>query len=363
MPCDCTEPTRSGRIVTALTSKELTAGSAEPILEPELPIVDPHHHLWPEGPTSVSLPGPGQRATPGEKYVDATPYSVKDLRADAHRGHNVVATVFVECSSKYVEDGPSHLRPVGETRWVAGQSAGDGLLSGIVGFANLMWGPGELADALDAHVEAGDGAFKGVRHTVAWDPDPNVFATPRRPPGGLLLDGGFRRGASELMRRGLVYETWTYFHQLPELRDFAGAHPDLIVVLDHLGGPAATGRHVPHRDEVLAEWRSNIAALADVPNVVLKLGAVGMPAFTPVEFIETTPVTSTGIADYWGADIRHCIDALGPDRCMFESNFPVDRRLCDYATLWNAFKLISASYSAAERELLFSGTARQTYRI
>ncbi|MEU3352839.1 amidohydrolase family protein [Streptomyces sp. NPDC037389] len=318
--------------------------------------MDPHHHLWPDSPTSFA-------AVPGERNANATPYSVQDLRADTGSGHNVVATVFVECSTNYYTEGPQHLRPVGETDWVASQSVSDGLLSGIVGYANLMGEPSEIAETLDAHTGAGNGIFKGVRHTVAWDANPGVFTSIRRPPSGLLLDSIFRRGASELARRGLVYETWTYFHQLPELCDFARSHPSLVVVLNHLGGPAATGPYAQQRNEVLEEWRAGIKSLARVPNVVMKLGGIGMPAFTPVEFIESTPMTSTRVADYWGLQIRYCIETLSPERCMFESNFPVDRRLCDYATLWNAFKLIAAPYSIAERESLFAGTARRTYGI
>ncbi|MEU7134914.1 amidohydrolase family protein [Streptomyces sp. NPDC046261] len=327
------------------------------IRDPDLPIVDPHHHLWPDSPTSVSIAGPGQQSVPEEGY------SVQDLHADTRSGHNVVATIFVECSRTYYTEGPRHLRPVGETDWVASQSVSDGLLSGIVGHADLTWEPSLLAEALDAHIEAGNGTFKGVRHTVAWDANPGVFASRHRPPSGLLLDGAFRRGASELARRGLIYETWTYFHQLLDLCDFARSRPNLLVVLNHLGGPAATGPYSQRRKEVLEEWRAGITALACVPNVVMKLGAIGMPAFTPIEFIESTPMTSARIADYWGPHIRYCIDTLGPERCMFESNFPVDRRLCDYVTLWNSFKLIAAPYSSAERESLFAGTARRTYGI
>ncbi|MBB5079004.1 amidohydrolase family protein [Nonomuraea endophytica] len=315
------------------------------IQDPDLPIVDPHHHLWPGSPT------------------DLMSYSVRDLRADTRSGHHIVATIFVECISSYYTEGPKHLRPVGETDWVASQSVSDGLASGIVGYANLTSEPAELAEALDAHIEAGDGRFKGVRHTVAWDANPGVFASRSKPPPGLLLDTAFRRGAAELARRGLVYETWTYFHQLPDLCDFARSHPNLVVVLNHLGGPAATGPYSQRRNEVLEEWRVGIMELARVPNVVMKLGGIGMPAFTPVEFIESTPMTSARIADYWGPHIRHVIDTLGPGRCMFESNFPVDRRLCDYVTLWNSFKLIAASYSSAERESLFAGTARRTYGL
>jgi predicted TIM-barrel fold metal-dependent hydrolase len=179
----------------------------------------------------------------------------------------------------------------------------------------------------------------------------------------LLEDPAFRAGAAQLASRGLTFDTWLYFHQLPELARFARACPNLLIVLDHLGGPAATGRHASARAEVLTRWREAMTALSLHENVVVKLGAVGMRAFSGPELLDRAPVGSQAIADYWGAEIRFCVETFGPGRCMFESNFPVDRALCDYATLWNGFKLITADYSEDERALLFAGTARATYQL
>ncbi|UKA55218.1 amidohydrolase family protein [Arthrobacter sp. FW305-BF8] len=333
------------------------------ILDPELEIIDPHHHLWPPTGAVVSMAaGPGQQTEKGAQLPDCPPYSYADLRRDATSGHRVVGSVYVECSSFYRDDGPDHLRPVGESETIAAMELRDGLCQGIVGFADLMMGT-SVKEVLEAHLEEAGPRFKGIRHSVAWDPDPGVYATYRRPPGGLLLDSRFRAGAAELTRRGLSFDTWLNFHQLPELTDFASANPDLTIVLDHLGGPATTGRHVGHRDEVRREWREHMIAASQRPNVFLKLGAIGMRAFSGPELFAGNPVTAERIEDYWGSDVRFCIDTFGPERCMFESNFPVDRALCDYVTLWNAFKLIASSYSLSEKEWLFARAARAAYRL
>jgi predicted TIM-barrel fold metal-dependent hydrolase len=179
----------------------------------------------------------------------------------------------------------------------------------------------------------------------------------------LLIDDRFAAGAAELARRGLTFDTWLNFHQLPELVTFASSQPSLTIVLDHLGGPAVTGRHKGLRDEVRREWRRGIAAASEQPNIVIKLGALGMPAFSEAHLFDGGATPAGVIADYWADDVRFCIDTFGPDRCMFESNFPVDRALCDYLTLWNAFKLIAAPYTRVEKETLFAGTARSTYRL
>ncbi|MDV7088939.1 amidohydrolase family protein [Rhodococcus opacus] len=341
----------------------VTLLSTEEILDPDLEIVDAHHHLWPSTGAAVSLPpGPGQRAQQGAQLAHCPPYSLDDLCADATSGHRVVESVYIECSSFYRNDGPEHLRPVGESETVAALAAGGGLCAGIVGFADLMLGTG-VGEALDAHVAAAGPRFRGIRHTVAWDPDPDVYANFRHPPAGLLGDPRFLAGAAELVTRELSFETWLYFHQLPELAEFAAARPDLTIVLDHLGGPAATGRHAGVRDEVLTAWRSGLIEVSRQPNVVLKLGAVGMRAFSGSDLFALPEVTAGDIVDYWGSDIRFCIDTFGPDRCMFESNFPVDRTLCDYTTLWNAFKGIASGYSRSEKDMLFAGTARAAYRL
>lgn len=347
---------------------EADNGTAVPVakvqvVDPEIEIIDAHHHLWPRtgGVVSVAA-GPGQQAEKGTPLPDCPPYSYADLRHDATSGHRIVGSVYVECSSLYRDDGPEHLMPVGESETIAALELHDGLCQGIVGFADLMRGSA-VEEVLEAHLEAAGSRFKGIRHSVAWDADPSVYATYRRPPAGLLAEPRFLAGAAELARRGLSFDTWLNFHQLPELANFASANPDLIVVLDHLGGPATTGRHAGSRNDVRREWREHMIAVSRRPNVVLKLGAIGMRAFSGPELFTGGPMKAERIVDYWASDLRFCIDTFGPERCMFESNFPVDRALCDYVTLWNVFKLIASPYSPGEKESLFSGTARTTYRL
>ena len=319
--------------------------SDEDGLEPDLEIIDAHHHLWP--------------ATTGGRW---DPYSLADFECDARSGHRVVGSVYVECGAVYREQGSDRMRPVGETEAVAGLNVAGGLCKAIVGFADLTLGA-DVADVLDAHIAVAGVRLRGIRHTVAWDPDPTVYATARRTKPGMLRDRRFQAGVAELSARGLAFETWLYFHQLSELAEFADAHPDLSVILDHLGGPAATGRHADARAEVLRAWRSGMVGVSHRPNVFVKLGAVGMPAFSGPQLFARQKVTSRDIADYWGQEIRFCIDTFGAGRCMFESNFPVDRALCDYRTLWDAFKQIAAPYARAEKELLFAGTARSAYGL
>lgn len=318
---------------------------AEPALEPQLAIVDPHHHLWP----------------PAGGHAIAVPYSLDDLRADTTAGHDVRATVFLECSTQYRTDGPEALRPVGETEWVASLPAADGLVSAIVGAADMLEG-NAIGAVLDAHLEAGDGRFRGIRHSIAWDPDPDVLNTARNPPPGVLLSDRFGAGIAEVAKRGLIFETWGYFHQLADLVPLARRHPELPIVIDHLGGPVVAGHYASGRPEMLAQWRAALRTVSAEPNVLLKIGGIGFPPFVE-EQVLAGDRSSVTLAAYWGPELRFCIDTFGPDRCMFESNFPVDRQLCDYVTLWNVFKRATADLSAAERDLVLAGTARRLYRI
>jgi len=333
------------------------APPVEEILDPELEIVDAHQHLWPAHKTEgASDQDAAKHAQPWSSY------SFEEFQRDTMTGHRVTGSVYVECGARYRTDGPGRLRPVGETEAVAGLEMRGGLCAGMVAFADLTVGAG-VGEVLDAHLGVLNSRVRGVRHIVAWDPDPDVYATSRRPPAGLLEDPEFLAGVAEVEARELSFETWVYFHQLPELAQFADTHPDLTIILDHLGGPAATGRHARARGDVLRTWRTAMAALSRRPNVAVKLGAIGMRAFTGTELFAKPVLTSQDISDYWGAEIRFCIDTFGPARCMFESNFPVDRALCDYAMLWNAYKRIAADYSDFDKSLLFAGTARATYRL
>jgi predicted TIM-barrel fold metal-dependent hydrolase len=317
----------------------------EEALEPELPIVDPHHHLW-------------------ERDGMLT-YLLDELHADTGAGHRVEATVFLECMWGYREDGPEHLRPVGETEAVATlaeKSAATGAeIAGIVSFADLTHEA--VGDVLDAHVDAGKGRFRGIRHATAFDPDPRIRRTHTRPPEGLMGDAAFVRGARVLAERGLCFDAWLYHPQIPELTALARAVPEGRFVLDHLGGILGIGPYEGRRDEVLAGWRRDLAELAACPNVSLKVGGIGMVVYGQGFEQRDTPPTSDDLLAVWAEPLRFAIEAFGPERCMFESNFPVDKVSCSYVVLWNAFKKVSADLSPTERLQLFSGTAREFYRL
>lgn len=309
----------------------------EETIEPELPICDPHHHLWDR---------------PGNRYM------TEELRADADSGHNVEHTVFVECMSGYKTDGPEAFRPVGETEFVVAADP-DGFIAGIVGFADLR--VAEIDEVLAAHIEAGDGRFRGIRHVNAWDASPDVRASHTKPPPRMFSDPAFRAGLNALGRAGLSFDAWLYHPQISELTDLARACPDVQIILDHLGGPLGIGPY--KRDEILTQWRSDIAEVATCDNVVLKLGGIGMPVFGMDWHNDDRGATSDDLVAAWGDEIRWCIDQFRVDRCMFESNFPVDKVSCSYQVLWNAFKRIATDGSAGEKAALFRDTARRIYRV
>ncbi|HEX7036774.1 MAG TPA: amidohydrolase family protein [Pseudomonadales bacterium] len=320
----------------------------EPIIDPDRPIVDPHHHLW---------------DFPDSRYL------LDELLADVNSGHNVVATVFVECASMYRADAPPELAPVGETEFVNGiaaMSASGGYgatraCAGIVGFADLTLGA-RVGEVLDRHLARSD-RFRGIRHAAGWDADERVRNSHTNPPKGLLLDSAFREGIKELAKRGLSFDAWLYHPQIPELTDLARAHPDVTIVFDHFGGPLGIGPYEGRREEIFAQWQKDVAALARCPNVFAKLGGLVMPV-NGFEFHKRDrPATSDEIVEATGRYYRHAIDCFGVERCMFESNFPVDKRSCSYHVLWNAFKKLVADASEAEKQRLFHDTAVEVYRL
>jgi len=320
----------------------------EPVLEPELPICDPHHHLW---------------DFPNSRYL------LDELLLDTGSGHNVVSTVFVECGSMYRADGPAPLKCVGETEFVNGiaamsASGGYGAIracKGIVGLADLNLGE-RVGAVLDAHMAVGD-RFKGIRHAAGWDASDQVRKSHTNPTRGMLLDKTFRQGFRELGKRGLSFDAWLYHPQIPELTDLARAFPDTTIILDHFGGPLGIGPYEGKGAEVFALWKRSITELAKCPNVVAKLGGIAMPINGFGFHKRERPATSDELVAAGGDYYRHAIDCFGPQRCMFESNFPVDKASCSYRTLWNAFKKIAASASNTEKAALFHDTAVRVYRL
>jgi predicted TIM-barrel fold metal-dependent hydrolase len=315
-------------------------------LEPELEIVDPHHHLWDRG---------------GSTYL------AEQLANDISSGHRVVQTVFVDCMSKYDRSAKPHLQSVGETVFVARQAErlaqlSDARLSAIVGFADLTSGV-VLQESLEAHLAASS-LFRGVRHATGWDASDGVPSAHTKPSAGLTSSIAFIDGARALAMNELSLDAWLYHTQLPELTTLARAVPRLTVILNHLGAPLGIGPYASRRIETLQLWRRNMAELAACENVFVKLGGFGLDDYFGMGWTAyQQPPDSGVVANHWGDEVRWCIDTFGPSRCMFESNYPVDRQSLTYVVLWNACKLMSRSYSLPEREALFSGTARRAYRL
>lgn len=321
----------------------------EEALEPELPIVDPHHHLWDH---------------PGEQR-----YLLPELLQDLYSGHNIIATLFVECRVMYRADAPPESRSLGETEFVNGiaaMSASGGYgptraCAGIIGNVDLRLGS-RAGEALEAHIAFSGGRLRGIRNVSAWHPE-GIKATTSNPPPGLLLDPAFRSGFASLARFGLSFDAWLVHTQIEDLLDLARAFPDTVIVLDHVGGPIGIGSYAGKRQEVFTHWAALIRDISRCPNVHVKLGGLGMHTFGTDFHARELPPTSQDLAQVWRPYIETCIEAFGPARCMFESNFPVDKGTCSYSTLWNAFKRLTAEYTAAEKAALYSGTASKVYRL
>ena len=321
----------------------------EEILEPDLPICDPHHHLW---------------DFPNSRYL------LPELLADLQSGHNVQSTVFVECTSFYRASGPEDFRVIGETEFVNGAAAmaasgryGPVLAcEGIVSRADLTLGEA-VGPVLDAHIHAGNGRFRGIRHAAAWDASPHVRNSHTNPRQTLYSEVPFRAGLKQLAKRGLTFEAWQYHPQLPDVIALARAVPEARIVLDHVGGPLGIGPYAGRRDEIFAGWSRDIKELATCPNVFVKLGGLGM-TICGFEFgkREVFP-GSVELAEAWRPYLETCIAAFGPERGMLESNFPVDGASCSYAALWNAFKRVTKGASASEKALLYKDTARKFYKL
>src|SRR5450755_4235317 len=321
----------------------------EDVIDPERPIVDAHHHLWDRG---------GQR------------YMIEEITRDIASGHNIVATVYVEARSMYRAGGPEALRPVGEVEFVNGvaaMSASGGygaaaICAGIVGHANLLLGDGARA-VLEAEIAAGQGRFRGIRHSSAWDADPEIAHMYAARPKGLLLDSTFRKGFACLAPLGLSYDAWLFHPQIGELTDLARAFPDTRIVLDHCGGPVGIGRFAGKREETFAIWKASIQQVAKCPNVSVKLGGLAMKLLGYDFHLRPMPPSSEELAIAWRPYIETCIEAFGLPRAMFESNFPPDKGQCSYQVIFNAFKRLAAPYSEAEKTALFSKTASEVYRL
>jgi len=317
-------------------------------MDPDLPICDPHHHLWDH---------------PNNRYL------LEELLQDIGGSHHIVQTVFVECRSMYRKDGPQEMQPVGETEFVQGIAAQSAsgqygittVAAGIVGFADLTLGTA-VVPVLEAHLAASRNRFRGIRHTCAWDASADITSY-RSPPKGLLLDPKFREGFACLQKYSLSFDAWLYHPQLTDLADLARVFPDIPIIVDHVGGLLGIGPYAGKRREVFQEWKRGIATLATCPNVVVKLGGLGMPLCGFGWHERVTPPNSTELAEAMAPYYLWCIEQFGVDRCMFESNFPVDKQSYSYTIMWNSFKRISKDFSLKDRAALFHDTAVKVYRL
>jgi L-fuconolactonase len=288
---------------------------------------------------------------------------------DISGGHRIVRTVFVESRLMPRLGGPPEMQPVGETEYVAGvtarQATGQpvktGVAAGIVGFADLTLGEA-VAPVLEAHIAAGRGRFRGIRYTTAWDASPEIRSRRKMQPG-ILLDAKFREGFSCLKKYGLSFDAWLFHPQLMELADLAGAFPDTPIIVNHVGGPLGIGPYASQRQAAFQDWKQGMAALAECPNVYVKLGGFGMELFGFGWHERPRPPDSVHLAEAITPYFSWCLERFGVSRCMFESNFPVDKRSYSYTIVWNAFKRLSKDISPEERRRLFYDNAVSVYRL
>jgi predicted TIM-barrel fold metal-dependent hydrolase len=322
------------------------ASGQEPALDPQRRIIDPHHHF------SHHWGG----------------YGLDDLLGDTGAGHNVEATVYVQCGWEYRESGEERLKPLGETQAVlrlaeAAQARGaqTDVAAGIVGYADLLLGDA-VEDVLAAQIDAGKGRFRGVRFAASRHESFQHGVLPR-PPLGLYADPAFLAGMRRLGKLGLTFDAWVYHTQLQDVVELARAVPDTTIVLDHIGGLLGVGPYAGRRQAAFDEWLPMLAPLAACPNIVVKIGGYGTTVFGYDFVSKPEPPSSSVLADAWRPTAHAVIDAFGANRCMFESNFPVDRTSASYATVWNAFKRLAANASESEKAALFYDTAARTYRI
>ena len=325
-------------------SQEWLDSVVEDVVDPDAPIIDPHHHLWPEG--------------------EGIPYGLGDLLADLASGHQVVDTVFVECGAAYERSLGDAAAPVGETEFVTAEAerAPRQVMGGIVAHADLT--DAEHLDAvLDAHETAAHGRLRGIRHAGAHALHPEVLTIPGRAPVGLYADPAFRAGVARLGERGLTYDTWHYHYQNQDFADLARAVPGTTIVLDHFGTPLGVGPYASQREQIFGQWTADIAAIATCDNVVAKIGGLAMPDNGFGWHTAERPATSDEFVTAQRRYYLHAIEQFGPSRCMFESNFPVDRFSLSYRVVWNGFKKMIADFSPDERDAMLRGTAARVYRL
>ena len=319
----------------------------EAAIEPDLAIIDPHHHV-----SDAHWGG----------------YLEDDLLEDLGSGHRILSTVYIQCGYGYRPDGPAHLKPLGETEKVVAlaenvrkRGVSTRVCEGIVAYADLTLGE-SVDEVLEGHSQAGVGRLRGIRCGAARHKDFR-YGMLVPPPLHLYADRAFRKGFARLARHGLSFESWAFHTQMDELHALAKDHPDTLIVINHVGTPVGVGPYADRLDDAFVEWSASLSKLAMLPNTYLKIGGFGMTIFGFDFHLRPLPPTSLELAQAWRPYVEKCLELFGIDRCMFESNFPVDKGTCSYAALWNAFKRITAGASGSEKAQLFRGTAAKVYRL
>lgn len=325
----------------------------EDIVDPARPIIDPHHHLW-------------------MKRFNRD-YVLPHFHADTGSGHNIVKTIFMECRAFYRREGPDYLRPVGETAYIAQLAretregtAHQAIIAGIVAHADLTLAgdsPEQLLELLEQHRSASEGLLRGIRHSAARDPHPKDLLIVSAAPPYLHGKESFREGLRILAAQGLTYDSWHYHHQNQDFLELAQAVPECTMILDHFGTPLGVGVYRHARDEIFQQWKQDMTALAKCPNVYAKLGGLAMPDNGFGWDRAERPPTSDELIRAHQRYYLHMLHCFGPERCMFESNFPVDRLSVNYHVLWNAFKKMTMDLSEADKHALFYGTAEKVYSL
>ena len=330
----------------------------EDIIDPEQRIIDPHHHLWPkttEGSANV-------------KRLRLYNYMLEDFWQDTSSGHNVTDSVYIECSEFFWSSEKEHLNPVGETEHIKGlaqlsqKNSTKTSISGIIGHANLLLGK-DVNEVLERHIDIGGNLFKGIRHAGSWDPSDNINNSHHNPPRDMYLMKGFGEGVKALRNKSLVFEAWQYHHQLTQVVHLARNNPDLVIVLDHFSGPLGVGSYATKKEEVYDNWRKDLRELSRCDNVFAKLGGLAMPVNGLGFETNLNPPTSNEFMSNQRQFYLTTIDFFGTERCMFESNFPVDKYSVSYHVLWNAFKNLVKDFSQTEKDHLFFKTASNVYNI
>ena len=320
----------------------------EEAVDPDRPIIDTHHHLW----SVASFWGK---------------YELEDLWQDTGSGHNIERTVFIDCRSNYRVDGPEHLKPIGETEYVArvaAESAAEpeqATIAAIISHANMSLGR-DVAEVMEAHEAAGNGLFRGIRHAGPYDTTGTLTNAGSRRPCP-YTEASFQEGVRTIGEMGYTYDTWHFFHQNKDYLQLARSAPGTTMILDHFGTPLGVGAYAGKQDEIFPSWAADMAEIAKCPNVVAKLGGLAMPDNGFGWDVRDTPPTSDEFAEAQKRYFLHTIDCFGPERCMFESNFPVDKLSVSYHVMWNGFKKIVADFSEDEKHAMFYGNAERVYKL